>query len=115
MKPLDRERRAHPRVSASRALLYQSDIYPKIRIAFTTDLSPEGARIEEASSLYAQEKLSLWVSLEQRVIPCRARVVHIRQVGDKFSAGIRFESMADEDRVILTQYLSNLTKDKRRP
>ena len=84
-------------------------------MALTTDLSLEGARIEDASSLYSEERLSLWVSLEQRVIPCRARVVHIQQVGDKFSAGIRFESMADEDRAVLTQYISNLVKEKRRP
>jgi c-di-GMP-binding flagellar brake protein YcgR len=91
--------------------MYQSEIYPKNRIAVTTDLSLGGARMEDASSLYKEEKLDLWLSLEPRVISCRGRVVHIQQVGDRFSAGIRFEAMTDEDREVLTQYLSHLTED----
>jgi hypothetical protein len=109
MKPRGRDRRSHPRVSITRPLLYQSDIYPKPRMAVTTDLSLGGARIEDASSLYSQESLCLWFSLQPQVITGRGRVVHVQQDGDRFSAGICFESMSEEDRMVLAQYLLNLT------
>jgi len=115
MDPAAHEKRAHPRILVFRPLLYQSDIYPKTRMAFTKDLSLGGARIEDASSLYTHERLSLWFSLQPRVIPCRGRVAHIQQVGEKFSAGIRFESMTDEDRTALSQYLSDLMEKNRQP
>ena len=115
MNPLEHEKRTYPRIAVSRPLLYESDIYPKPRIAFTRDLSIGGARIEDAASLYTQERLSLWFSLETRVLPCRGRVVHIQQVGHRFSAGICFESMTDEDRIALAQYLTDFLKKEGKP
>lgn len=115
MEQTNQERRNHPRVSVFRPLIYQSDIYPKIRVAFTRDLSSGGAKIENTSYLYSEERLNLWFSFEPRVIHCRGRVVHVERFGDKFCAGISFESMADEDRTVLTQYVSNLMKEKTQP
>jgi c-di-GMP-binding flagellar brake protein YcgR len=115
MKSKVRERRNHRRVSVSRPLIYKSDIYPKNRVASTLDLCLGGARIEDASSLYDQEKLSLWFSVEPRVISCRGRVVHIQQVGKKYSAGISFEAMAEDDQEYLTQYLSDLEVEENPP
>lgn len=112
---MNREKRVHPRVWVSRPLVYQSDIDKKTRVASTKDLSLGGARIENSSFLYCQESLNLWFSLEQRIVPCRGTVVHVQQAGDKFSAGIRFESITDEDRMVLSQYLSNLMEEKSDP
>jgi len=115
MERITHEKRTHPRVSVFRPLIYQSDIYPKIRVAVTSDLSPRGARIENTSYLYSQERLSLWFSFEPRVIHCRGRVVHVQRLGEKSYAGICFESMTAEDRMVLTQYLADLAGEETQP
>jgi hypothetical protein len=112
MKPIDREKRSHPRVKVVRPVIYRSDIYPKIRVALTKDLSPGGVKIEDTAYLYTREGLSLWFSFEPRVIHCRGRVIYVHQRGDRFQAGISFESMAEEDRRALSQYVSNLVEEK---
>ena len=108
MERTDRDKRAHPRVTVFRPLIYRSEIYPKVRAAFTLDLSPNGARIENTSHFYSHERLNLWFSFEPRIVHCTGRVVHVQDLGEKISAGICFESMNDDDRVALTQYLSDL-------
>lgn len=105
-----RERRTHPRVPVSRSVLYRSHIYPRPRVAFTWDISLEGVKIDDVSSLYCREGLDLWLSLEPRVIECKGRVVHVERVGDRFCAGIHFEAMAEEDRIVLDRYLADLVK-----
>jgi len=112
MDSTSEEKRQHPRIAILRPLVYQSDSYPKTRRAFTRDLSLGGAGIQSVSPLSSQERLNLWFSFQPRVIPCTGRVVHVRQVGNRFHVGISFESMADEDRMALTQYVSDLMKEK---
>ena len=109
------ERRANPRAQVFRPLIYQSDIYPRIRLATTKDLSARGARIENTSSLYDQEWLSLWLAFESRVIHCRGKVVHVQRFDERSWAGICFEFINDEDRIALTEYVSHLLEKKDQP
>lgn len=113
MEQVSEERRAQQRVAVFQPLVYQSDADPEPRVAFTRDLSPEGVRIESLSYPYSQERLTLWFSAPPRVIHCRGRVVHVELLGEKFCAGITFESMTEEDRMFLARYLRNRFGEKR--
>ena len=115
MDHINAERRANPRAPVFRPLIYQSDIYPRIRSALTRDLSTRGARIENTSYFYDQERLSLWFAFESRIIHCRGRVVHVQRLDERSRAGICFESINDEDRIALAEYVSDLLEKKAQP
>jgi len=108
-----KERRSHPRVKASHAVLYFTDIYPRPKAATTVNLSLGGARIETPYGLNPGERLEIAIAIHPQAIKCRAKVVHIQSPnGEGLKAGVRFEELSEDDRLYLRQYLLNLMEQQ---
>ena len=103
------ERRNHPRVDASHAVIYFGDVYPGPKVASTLDLSLGGARIETPYGLKKGEKLEMAIAIHPQVIKCIAHVVSTMWPdGDRLKAGVRFEEIPGHDRHYLDEHISSL-------
>ena len=94
--------------------MYISDIYPRPRVAIAVDLSVGGLRIETDYSLRQDERFDISIAIGSRAIRCRVRVVHTLSLGDRRTmAGVKFEGMPEEEKVSLSQYISQVRKQGR--
>ena len=101
------EKRRHLRVRASQPTLYYRAISARPRVGSAIDLSLEGAAVETPYSLARGESIDISIALGQRVFSCKARVVYaVWLENDRLRAGLEFEEMSDEDRLVIEQYLA---------
>jgi hypothetical protein len=101
-----KERRSHPRVKASRSVLYFTDIYPRPKVAATVDLSLGGTRVKTLDRLNPGEGIEIVIALDPKAIKCRGQVIHVhRPEGEGLEAGVRFEDLSEEDKLCLRQSL----------
>jgi hypothetical protein len=108
------ERRSHPRVEASHAVLYLTDIYSGPRVASTLDLSLGGARIETPYSLTKGEKVELSIAIHPQVIKCRGHVLEtLWPDGDCLKVRVQFQEIRTQDRLYLQQHISRLIEKQR--
>ena len=101
------ERRRHLRVHTSQPTLYYRAISPRPRVGSAIDLSLGGAAVETPYSLSGGESIDISIALGQRVFRCKAKVVYaVWLENDRLRAGLEFEEMSDEDRLVIEQYLA---------
>ena len=103
------ERRSYPRIKVSGSVLYTKDVYPRLTVGSTLDLSLGGARIQSLYGLAKADKLDITLGIESRAMKCRGRVIYvIERQGERIQAGVRFEELSTDDKLYLSQYLSHL-------
>ncbi len=101
------EKRRHPRVQTSQPVLYYREMSPRPRVGSVIDLGPAGAAIETPYSLEEGEAIDISIALGQRVFSCKAKVLYaLWSEGKRLRAGLEFERISIEDRLLLGQYLS---------
>jgi c-di-GMP-binding flagellar brake protein YcgR len=84
-------------------------------VGSTIDLSEGGACIETSYTLKHGMGLEMTIAIRPRVISLRAEVVHILRREDKrLKTGIRFDSMAKDDRLFLAQCIFAIVEEQNR-
>jgi hypothetical protein len=100
------DRRDHPRF----ALYHPADcVLPNSAVASTVDLSMGGVGIDTSGGLTMGEILDISIPISPEVMKCKARVVHVvRLMGERLRAGLRFEEMSHQNRLLLADYISSI-------
>jgi len=103
------ERRDFPRVEISNPVLYFSGSYPRPNIAWTVNLSLGGIRIESSNGLTPGGRFWMQFATDHQTMKCRGKAIYVfeREYGN-MTAGIKFEELAENDRLYLGQYISNI-------
>jgi len=104
-----RERRSYPRIRVSGSVLYSKDVYPRLTLGSTLDLSVGGTKIESLYGLRGGDRLNLTIGIDPQAIKCRGKVMHaFERENGKIEAGIQFEELSEYDRLYLKQYLTHV-------
>ena len=107
------QKRSFHRIEAIHPILYYSNVYPRPKVASTLDLSLGGAKIETRYTLAKNQGLEISIGIHPNVIKCQGTVIYVLQLEDgKLWAGIRFDQLTKQDRLLLGQYISYFTEEK---
>ncbi|MFX0201469.1 MAG: PilZ domain-containing protein [Candidatus Hodarchaeota archaeon] len=102
------ERRIFPRVEVFNPVLYFIDSHPGPNLAWTLDLSLGGTRIESSNGLITGERFWMQIAILPQTIKCRGRAVYVLEAENgSTKAGIKFEELSAQNRLLLRQYLSH--------
>ncbi|NIO03138.1 MAG: hypothetical protein GTN74_00595 [Proteobacteria bacterium] len=108
-------RRSHPRVKASHAVLYLSEIYSGPRVASTLDFSSGTVRVETPYSLTNGEKVELSIAIHPQVIECKGHVVEtLWPDEDRLKVRVQFQEIRTQDRLYLQEQISRLMEKQRK-
>lgn len=104
-------RKRIPRVKVSCSAVYFGDHYPSPFVAKTVNLGLEGTRIETPYRLSPGEKVKIIIAIQPQTVECRGKVadVQVSSYGNT-TAEVRFEEMSKADRLILREFLSQITQ-----
>ncbi len=110
------QKRSFHRIEAIHPILYYSNVYPRPKVASTLDLSLGGAKIETRYALAKNQGLEISIGIHPNVIKCQGTVVYVLQLEDgRLWAGIRFDQLTKQDKLLLGQYISYFTEEKTKP
>ena len=108
-----KERRAFPRVKISRSVLYSKDIYPRLTVDTTLNLSMGESKIESYHSLTKGDGLDLTIGIDPEAIKCRGKVIYVLQPETgKTQAGIQLQELSEHDKHHLRQYLFSIMEEE---
>lgn len=101
-----REKRASPRIRSLNLASYVPKMDERqeyiISIGRTLDVSQGGAKIETHRKLDRGMQLDLEIAVEDQIISAKGEVLYSKNLGHGlFGTGIRFTSIAEEDRRLL--------------
>ena len=80
-------------------------------------MSPQGARLKTPLQLFRDEIVHLDFTIKGIPIQVRARVIHVKRgvLDDRFTLGVCFEEMAEDQSEILNYHLYSVSEEKPYP
>ena len=94
-------------------MLYSKDVYPRLALGSTLDLSMGGTKIESLYGLRGGDRLNLTIGIDPQAIRCRGKVIYVLQPeSGKTQAGIELQELSERDRLYLRQYLFHVMEQE---
>jgi hypothetical protein len=106
------ERRKHPRCEFEGTVILNG-----LSRGEFVDLSPQGAKLKTPLKLFRDEVVYLDFTVKGIPIRVRARVIHVKRgvLDDRFTLGVCFEGMAEDQSEILSYHLYTVSEEKAYP
>jgi len=107
------EKRSFPRVETSHPVLYFTDTHPSPKVAWTLDLSLEGAGIEFSNGLTPGDRFWMHIAIDHQTIKCRGKAIYVLETDTgSMKAGIKFEDLSKDEKLYLRQYISYIMEQR---